>query len=330
MSHDLSGNNESPEKIMNKKLPVIIKRNIDLKEFSTFKIGGRADFFANTKSDEEIIDLARFANDSGMNFRVIGMGSNILFSDKGYRGLIIKAGNTGTIINGESVIVGAGDTLSSVVLKAKKAGLSGLEWATGIPGTIGGAIRGNAGAYGHQMGDIIKSVNVLNGKGILREYSNRDCRFGYRWSVFKGSGGIILGAILKLNKEDPIIIQEKTKNIILQRAKNKISYPSIGSIFKSVTNSRDIDLILEKEPHLTNRLFGSWSNKIPAAYLIDKTGLRGKRVGGAKISDYHANYIINRDNATSDDVIILISIIKDKVSDRYNVGLQTEIEIMGD
>ena len=309
-----------------------IKRNISLKEFTTFKIGGRAKYFLEIKDREKLISALKLAKELKTPFFILGGGSNLLVSDKGFDGLVIKMKNTKYEIKDGLIFCEAGAPLSSLVSMAAKNNLTGLEWAVGIPGTIGGAIYGNAGAFGSSIGEIVKEVEVLkikNCKFELTKLKNKDCQFSYRGSIFKKNPNlIILSAKLKLKKGEKNKIEEKMKKYLdYRKSTQPLNFPSAGSIFKNFTPRRNE--ISGAGPALKVVLKEFNKKEIPAAYLIEKCGLKGKRVGSVKISEKHANFIINLGNGKAKDVKKLINLTKKKVKEKFGIELKEEIQYLG-
>lgn len=322
---------------------MVIQKNIPLALHTTFKIGGVARFFVEAKKEEEIIEALKFAREKKLPVFVLGGGSNVLISDKGFDGLAIKIRNTKYEVRDTKIECGAGCLLSKIVNESVKAGLTGLEWAAGIPGTIGGAVRGNAGAFGSNMGAIVARVSVLEISNIqypisnknpkskkslsVKSYVLRDCKFSYRDSIFKKNPNLIIfSATLKLKKGDRQKSEKLIKEIL---AKRKITqptdFPSPGSFFKNpVVN--DIKLIKQFETDTGQKIK---DDKIPAPYLIEEAGLKGKKIGGAQVSEKHANFIVNAGNATAENVVMLAAIIKTRVRNKFGIQLQEEVQMVG-
>jgi UDP-N-acetylmuramate dehydrogenase len=282
-----------------------LKENVLLSEYSTFRIGGPARYLIEVDNAEDLKKVIQKALELNWQFIVIGGGSNILFSSKGYNGLVIvfKSNNTFSI-NDNLIEVDASVSLNYLINKLNN--YTGLEWAVGIPGTVAGAINGNAGAFGGEMSELIKQVKVLEVKDnqiIEKNFSKEDCKFSYRNSIFKNNSNLIIAsAILELKKDSEENVKQKIKNNLSKRMSKQPKGFSIGSIFK---NGEDFS----------------------AGELIEKAGLKGLQIGDAKISDEHANFIINLGEATSDDVLELIKIIKKEVKEKFSIDLEEEIKI---
>ena len=308
-----------------------VGRNILMKNYSTFHIGGSAQRFICVSTPDAVISAIQYANKERMPFFILGGGSNILFSDEGIQGLVIRIIGNSIERDGDIITASAGTSLGSAVAFARVNALAGLEWAAGIPGTIGGAVRGNAGAYGGQMVDSVLSVDVYDSaRGDRQEYSCRDCSFSYRSSIFKKNKNLVVLAVtLKLQRGNKDEISEKIGYILEQRRKKIPALPSIGSIFQNIMNQGDIDTILSREPDIRWRYEEQWGGKIAAGYLIEHSDLAREHVGDAAVSEQHANIIVNRGKATAEDVVRLITIIKKGVYEEYGVLLAEEIEFVG-
>jgi len=311
-----------------------IKKNVLLKDYSTFRIGGKARYFVEVRNISQLIEAINWSYKKDIPFFVLGGGSNILFLAKECKELVIRCAisyirHTNNNLKFETLYAGAGTRLERLVQFSLKESLTGLEWMVGIPGTIGGAVCNNAGAFGKEVKDIVKKVKILkvSKNGLeTKTFSNEDCQFSYRSSLFKNNKSyIIIEVELELKKEKKSRIESKIKeNLLYRKVHQPLEYPSIGSIFKNIPFSRCRPSLLEKFPDLKqfqNR------KEIPAAYLIDSCGLKEKKIGGAQISKKHSNFIINTGKATAEDVMILISLIKQKVRDKFGIQLEEEIII---
>ena len=281
------------------------RKDEPMKKHTTFRIGGPARFFYVPKNIEELKLIIQYCKNEKLKYMIIGNGSNMLFLDEGFDGAVICVGSSMGNINVDniSVYAEAGALLSKVASSARDAGLTGMEFAAGIPGTIGGAIVMNAGAYGGEMKDIVSFVDILEADGNLRRYSNEEMQFGYRRSIVDADK-VVVGVGLKLacgNVDDINARMDELKTARV--SKQPLEFPSAGSTFK--------------------RPEGYFAGK-----LIDDCGLRGYRVGGAMVSEKHCGFVINYDNATAKDVLKLIDDVKNKVYDEYNVLLEPEVRIV--
>jgi UDP-N-acetylmuramate dehydrogenase len=298
---------------------------------TTYKVGGPAEFFLEAKDKIDLREAFEWAKENQKEIFVLGGGSNLLISDEGIKGLVIKINNNQIVVRGERLDCGAGANLNRAMLLASGSGLSGLEWAAGIPGaTIGGVIRGNAGAFGQGTADILENVEIFNlNKGVFEILSNKDCDFAYRSSAFaKSKFYIIWQAILKLKKEKPEIIKERiAKNLEYRRVKQP-NLPSAGSIFKNIIFSS----LVEKNPELAIKAKSvglGMDGQVASGWIIDQAGLKGKRIGQAKVSLEHANFIVNTGNASAEDIWKLINFVKNSIKINFNLELETEIQCLG-
>lgn len=275
---------------------------------TTFRVGGPADFFVTPKAKEEVRDVIRICKEAGMPYYIIGNGSNLLVSDAGYRGVIVQIYKemNEVKVEGDLVKAQAGALLSGIAAKALRAELSGFEFASGIPGTIGGACVMNAGAYGGEMKDVLESVTVLTGEGKIIELGRNELELGYRTSVIAKKGYIVLGAVLKLERGDGEKIKTYMDELKEKRVtKQPLEYPSAGSTFK--------------------RPEGYFAGK-----LIEDAGLRGFQVGGAQVSEKHCGFVINRNHATAADIMELMRQVQIRVKENSGVDLEPEVKRLGD
>ncbi len=306
-----------------------IKQNIPLAPFTTFKIGGPAKFFAEVKNAEELSEAIEYTRKNNLKFFVLGGGSNILVSDDGFDGLVICIKDVKCEIRDTKIECGAGTLLSQAVNLAKENSLTGLEWAVGIPGTIGGAITGNAAAYGSDISSAVESVKIIDiSKKEIKtvDFNNDDCNFGYRDSIFKQNNSrIILSCELVLEKGEKEDISKKMEEIRKQRNGKIPQGLSAGSFFQNPeTEKKWLIERFEKEKGVACR-----NNKVPAGWLIEEVGFLGKKVGGVNVSENHGNFIVNLGNGTAHDIVILSSLIKQKVRVELGVQLREEIIYVG-
>jgi len=310
-----------------KRLPEV-QKNIPLKNYTTFRIGGKAKYFFEAKNKEEAIKALKIAKELKLPFFVLGAGSNLLVLDKGFKGLVIRIQNTRYKIQDTKIYAEAGVSLGLLVGETIKNDFTGFEWVAGIPGTVGGAIRGNAGAFGKSMNDIVEKVEVFDlEKENTRIFKNRDCNFGYRDSVFKKNKNlIVLSTVLKFIKEDKEKIRNKIKEYLSYRKERHPTESSAGSIFKNVpVKNLPLDFF-KKFPEAKNVIK---ENVLPVAFLINQCGLKGKRIGGAMISEKHPNFIVNYQNAKAKDVIRLVNLIKKEIKKNFGINLGEEIQYLG-
>ena len=288
-----------------------------MNKHTSFKIGGNADFFVKAKNEEEVKFILDLCNENSIPLTIVGNGSNLLVSDDGIRGIVLKINIDKVIIeknindeinNSPKAVVtaGCGVPLGKLAFQLLNESISGFEFASGIPGTIGGAIRMNAGAYGSEMKDIVVETKCMDYEGNTFVLNNEQQEFEYRKSIFKAKKYIVLETKMQLTQvEDNSVIKQKMdeyKNSRLE--KQPIEFPSAGSTFK-----RGTDFITAK--------------------LIDECGLKGYTVGGAKVSEKHAGFVINTGNATFKDVLELVDVIKEKVFKKFGKEIELEIEVIG-
>lgn len=277
--------------------------NEKISNYTTYKVGGKVRAIVYPKNKEELCELIKFLKQNKVKYFVLGNGSNVLFSDNIYEGIIIKLDYFNNIEYGDNfeVKVGAGVSLMKLSRETVKKGMQGLEFADGIPATIGGAIFMNAGAYGSEMAKVVKDVTIVDGNGNIRTLSNKEMCFSYRTTYLqKNLDCVCIGATLKLKEGN---FEELTNLVSERRNKRKLSqplaFPSAGSVFR---NPKDMY----------------------AGELIEKLGLKGFSIGKAEISEKHANFIINKGNAKASDIKKIIDYVKVKVKDKYNVRLRVE------
>lgn len=284
-----------------------IKRDEPMGLHTTFRVGGNADFFLEISSPKELMDIIKYLKQTERPYFILGNGSNLLVGDKGYDGVILHLGErfSQITVENETITVQAGALLSTVAKTAAKCSLTGMEFASGIPGTIGGAVVMNAGAYDGEMKQIITMVTVMTDRGEILELDNETMEFGYRTSIIKNRPFIVLSARLDLKKGNAEAIKEKMDDFgNRRRSKQPLEYPSAGSTFK--------------------RPEGYFAGK-----LIMDAGFRGYRIGGAQVSEKHCGFIINVGNATAADISELMDEVIEKVKEKFDVTLEPEIIRIG-
>ncbi|MBQ8941623.1 MAG: UDP-N-acetylmuramate dehydrogenase [Firmicutes bacterium] len=289
---------------LSEKMPV--KLNEPLSRHTTFKIGGAADIFAMPRTAEELVFAIKTCKESGTEFYIIGNGSNLLVRDRGFRGVIIRPDLKELSIDGTKITAGAGVMLGAAARLAAENSLTGMEFASGIPGTIGGGVCMNAGAYGGELKDIIEYVKILDKDLNIQTLSCEEAAFGYRTSGIMKTGAIVLETAFVLEKGNKSEILEKMNTLNSQRReKQPLEYPSAGSTFK--------------------RPEGYFAGK-----LIDDCGLRGFAVGDAQVSEKHCGFVVNKGKATAKDVLDLMEQVTQKVYDKFGVKLEPEVRIIGE
>lgn len=304
-----------------------LKKGVMLSKFSTYKIGGPADYFLAVKNQADIEEALKFADENSLPIFILAGGSNILFSDDGFRGLVIKIENRELKIQNNTIIAGAGVVMADLVNAAIGAGLAGLEWAGGLPGTLGGAVRGNAGCFGGEIKDALEQVAVITRNGELKYYSNENCIFSYRDSVFKHSKMIIWDAVLELKSgEKEKLKSEVFDHIKYRQERHPLEFPNCGSVFKNCP----LEIVPKSvQERFMDKIKNDPFPILPTAVLISAAGLKGFSAGGARVSEKHPNFIINADKAASSDVVEVIGKVKEKVKAEFNVDLAEEIEFVG-
>lgn len=285
-----------------------VKQQEPMSRHTTFRIGGPADFYLCPHSTNEVQEIVEICKEEKLPYFVLGNGSNLLVSDKGYRGVVIQLWKNFSDITVKDCCIQAkaGALLSKVAAEALEAGLTGMEFASGIPGTIGGAAFMNAGAYGGEMKDIIKSVKVLDTQGEVRVLPKEELKMGYRTSIVKEKGYTVLSVELELTRGNQEEIRNTMEDLKERRtSKQPLEMPSAGSTFK--------------------RPEGYFAGK-----LIMDSGLRGFSVGGAQVSEKHCGFVVNNGGATAMDVLNLIREVQRRVKEQFGVDLETEVRFLGE
>lgn len=279
-----------------------------MKKHTTFRVGGNADYFVMPKTKEEVKKIIALCQEMEMPYYILGNGSNLLVGDKGYRGVIIQIYKemNAILVEENQIKVQAGALLSKIGSAALEAELTGFEFAAGIPGTMGGAVVMNAGAYGGEMKDVLKTVTVLTPEGEVLTLEKDELELGYRTSIVAQKGYIVLEAVIELETGNKDAIKARMDELKVQRTtKQPLEYPSAGSTFK--------------------RPEGYFAGK-----LIQDAGLRGFQVGGAQVSEKHCGFVINKDNATAADVLELMRQVSEIVKEKFGVELEPEVKRLGE
>lgn len=301
-------------KIYNDLKTKVNENNIFLNEpmslHTSFRTGGNADVFIKIQNENELEYILKYAKENQIPITIIGNGTNLLVRDNGIRGIVIKFQMQDVKIeeNGDTItiITGAGMSLSKLSRIAKEHSAQGLEFAVGIPGTVGGAIKMNAGAYGSEIKEVVKATTYIDFDGNIKTINNNEHNFSYRNSIFSKIDGIIIKTVIELPKGNLEEIENKMKkNISSRNEKQPLDKPNAGSTFK------------RGEGFIT-------------AKLIDECGLKGYKIGGAEVSTKHAGFVVNAGGATSRDILDLIEYIKKEVNKKFNVSIEPEIQIVGE
>ncbi len=278
--------------------------NENMSKHTSFKVGGIADFFIEVDEIAQLIYILKLAKKLKMKTFVIGNGTNVIIKDKGFRGIIIKTNFKHLNIEKNKIVAGAGVPVALLSNFAYRNEISGYEFLSGIPGSVGGAVKMNAGAYGSEIKDILVNTTYLDEKYNIVKIDNNEHEFSYRDSIFFKKNWIIIGSTFKIEKGNKSEIKKKRDEMSVSRkSKQPLELPNAGSIFK-----RNDDCI--------------------PAMLIDQAGLKGYKIGGAQISEKHAGFIVNTGNATAEDIIKLIKYTKEKIKDKFNKNLELEVIIL--
>ncbi|AEH48853.1 UDP-N-acetylmuramate dehydrogenase [Parageobacillus thermoglucosidasius] len=284
-----------------------VLRDEPLKYHTLVKIGGKADFLVWPETYEQVVEVIRLKEKHRLPFTLLGNGSNVIVRDGGIRGIVVQLKHLTEIkVEGEKIIAQSGADIKAVSRVALEHSLTGLEFACGIPGSVGGAIMMNAGAYDGEIKDVVDHVKVVTQTGEQKILRKDDLQLGYRTSIISKTNDIVLEAVFQLKKGDPQKIKEKMDDLTFRReSKQPLEYPSVGSVFK--------------------RPPGYFAGK-----LIQDSGLQGKGVGGAEVSTKHAGFIINKNNATASDYIATIELVRKTVKEKFGVDLELEVKIIGE
>lgn len=297
-------------------------RNKSLKKLSTFCIGGKAECFFTSRNISQIISAVKYAEEKHIPWRVMGEGSNVLFPDEKVKGLLIRFYGGSAKKNGSRILASAGISLKDLIDYSLKRGLEGLETLSGIPGTLGGAIAGNAGAYGHSIAERVSRVEIWE-DGARKWVPRHRCNFGYRESEFKTRKCVILQAEINLLKGNKKTLFERSRRIIAERTKK---YPKglrcPGSFFKNPLVINMSKVAMKKIDH--SKII---DGKIPAGYLLEEVGAKGMHLGHICVADYHGNLFINMGRGTEAQVQKLASILKERVRKRFDIILHEEVRV---
>ena len=352
---------------------MLLQKNIALKNYTTFKIGGTVRYFVEVKNEDELNDALKFADKENLPIFILGGGSNILVSDQGFNGLVIKMNNTflsfrpkapmnigaeaeesftfsdektkrslgklGMTKEETNILAGAGTNLNLLIQKCWEKNLVGLENLFGIYGTLGGAIRGNAGAFGSEIADFIESVHVFAIKQSKKNKSNvccqkkilfkKQCAFAYRDSIFKKKENYIIWSVaLNLKQGSIPAAKKQAREILKLRGTDKNLLPSAGCVFKNIKDKKFAEFIKSNPKVKLPQSFYE-RQSLPVAWLIEKLNLKNFCLGDAQVSVTHANFIINKNNATAQNVVDLIKLIKKKIKENFKIVLQEEIQYIG-
>ena len=303
-----------------------VKLNEPMSKHTTFKLGGPVKYFITIDNTDKLVEVLDFLREENVEYIILGGGSNVLCADKEFDGVVIKIHDQTTIIDDQTVIASAGASTVSVAQASVKAGLTGFEWGIGVPGTIGGAVRGNAGAMGGDMNGNISKVEVYR-QGEILELTKEECEFAYRSSAFKNNNDIVLRVWLELEKsseESKDLMKKAIENISYRNTTQPQGFASSGCIFKNVS----IEKWKQENGGELPEIFAGKA-VISAGWLVDSSGCKGLQVGQAQVSEKHANFIVNLGGATASEVKSLIEEVKEKVYNEFKITLETEVQEIG-
>lgn len=325
-------------KHLQEKFGKLVKTDVSLSKYTTFKLGGPAAVFIEPKTNEALMQVFKHVKESGLPYFILGGGSNILISDQGFDGIVIRPRNTGLKIDGETAYAEAGVVLGKLATESAKSGLTGLEWGIAVPGNVGGAVRGNAGAFGGEIKDTLIRAQIYDGKE-LRTYTNKEMAFVYRGSRVKQAHGgeIVISATFKLIAGDPKPATAKVKELLDKKfASQPMGERCAGCLFKNVEVDPQTHQLKPQSKGTPNERFHTTvpadflqKGTVPAGWLIEQSGLKGYSKNGAKVSEKHANFIVNDGTGTADGVLALAKEVKEKVRQKFGVELIEEVEIVG-
>lgn len=316
---------------MSERFGAVFRENEPLAKHLNIRIGGPARFFVECKTEDDVRDALRAARQHDVAYFVLGGGSNTLAADEGWNGLVIKMANRNLRSEGTKVIADAGVISALVARKAAEAGLAGFAWAISLPGTIGGAVRGNAGCFGGEMKDTVTSVCVIRGEEIVQMPAS-ELRFAYRHSIFKEpdhAGDVIFSVTMELMESVP---EEQMALLEKYLASRKSSQPlgssSAGCMFKNFEFVDEAEVArVKKDTNIPLAMLAG--HRIAAGWIIEQLGLKGLQVGDAQVSDVHGNFLLNKGHATAKDIAMLISRIKTAARDAYGIELHEEVQFLG-
>jgi UDP-N-acetylmuramate dehydrogenase len=304
---------------------ITLLRDVPLSQYTRFGIGGPADFYIETADPASFGQALAMVRASGIDSVVIGGGTNLIVADEGYRGVCLKLTSDRIRADGLRVEAECGAALQTLVDFTVERGLKGLETMTGIPGSVGAAVYGNAGAYGHSIQERVRAVRFLDGE-TFREFNNAECGFHYRESIFKSNKQwVILSATLEMEAGDAVVLQETADRILTTR--NRKYPPTMkcaGSIFKNF-------LLSQLPPEVVAELPGTVviEGKVPSAWFLEQVGAKGMKRGGIEVADYHANLIYNAGGGTARDLVAIVDELKCRVGERWGIALEEEVQYVG-
>lgn len=305
-----------------------VKEDVSLAPYTTFKVGGPARYFVEAYNKEDLIRAYKAALEAEVPFFVLAGGSNVVVSDDGFPGMVILNRATDYKIKDDILATESGTMMRDLVFSTVEKGLSGLQWAGGLPGSVGGAIRGNAGAFGGEIKDNLKEVEYIDDSGIVNNIDRTECEFDYRNSIFKKNGWLVLSATFTFesaNKED--LLEDAMSHVRYREERHPLEYPNAGSIFKNCPVEELPDEVADR---FKDKIKEDPFPVLPVAVLVAASGLQRTKVGGAMVSEKHTNYIVNTGDATSKDIRDLISLVSERIKDEYGANLDPEVTFIQD
>lgn len=299
---------------------------------TNFRIGGPARLYVTASSADELVEMVRFAKEQKIPFAVYGGGSNLLVADEGFEGVVIQAGMRAILFNGNEVTAEAGAITGLVARQSVQNGLGGFEWAVGVPGTIGGAVYGNAGCYGGEMKDNVVTVDAIRLSDFERvTLTNTECAFGYRTSFFKKEPHLILSTVLRIETAPDIEAAKARLQWVMdeRKAKQPLGESSAGCAFKNwdFDNESQLEILKREIPEVPEGMLKA--KRISAGWLIDQANMLGASIGDVAVSEKHGNFMVNKGKAKAADVVALISRVKMKVRDTFGIELEEEVQLLG-
>ncbi len=299
-----------------------VRVNSPMAKHTTFQIGGSVDYLVEVENNEKMVEILNFVNSEGIDYFLLGGGSNLLWQDDPWTGVVLKINNTTCQIEGETIVASAGVPLALVVMTAVKQGFTGLEWAAGIPGTVGGAVRGNAGAVDSDTGRSLAWVEVWRNGEVCRLLPD-ECGFTYRDSIFKHNSDVVVRAAYRLFLGDRRLVLEKMQRITKERQGKYPAQPSAGSFFKNIPLAMWQGDNAQLPPTFLK------TEMVPAGWVNERNGLKGYAVGGAMVSHEHGNFLINTGGATQADMLLVVEEVLKRAYTNFGVTLEPEVHLVG-
>ncbi|MDO8435219.1 MAG: UDP-N-acetylmuramate dehydrogenase [bacterium] len=304
-----------------------LQENIPLTPYTTFRIGGPARWFVAVKTIEELVAACKAAWNENIPLFILAGGSNQLVSDEGFSGLVVKVECRSSTIEGDVLTSEPGASMAQLAFKTAQAGLTGFEWAVSVPGTVGGAIRGNAGAFGGEIKDTLIDADVLLPSGEQKTFTNADFHFDYRHSIIKENGAVVLAARIGLQAGDPKQATERVKQCVAEKAAHQpLQHRSSGCMFKNTKLAAGMTVLKDgaaiPEQFITRGILSS-------GWVVEQLGLKGLKEGDAEISEKHGNFVVNRGNAKAEDVLYLVQKVQEEAKARFGLTIELEVQLVG-